>query len=82
MPDPEGTKEKLAELATAYAEANDSDIIIFNYEVLPPVDFAFMGIVTARNSVRKNVALILTTEGGLPDSAFRMMRILQSTYER
>ena len=41
-----------------------------------------MGLVSGRRQRRKNVVLVLTTEGGSADSAFRMMRFLQARYEK
>jgi hypothetical protein len=68
-------------LADAFGESINADILIFNFEIVTPIDFMFIQTVAGR-SRRKNVVLILTTEGGLADSAFRMMRFLQSNYER
>lgn len=73
--------EELKACANTLADDLDADIFLFNYEILPPVDFAFMGAVASRER-RKNVILILVTEGGNADSAFRMMRFLQSSYQR
>jgi hypothetical protein len=67
--------------ANILAEKMDADILVSNYEILPPFDFQFMGVVSSRKR-RKNVLLFLTTEGGSADSAFRMMRFLQASYER
>jgi hypothetical protein len=64
----------------ALAAKLDADFLAFNFEILPPVDFAFMAFVAGRKR-RTNVVLILTTEGGSADSAFRMMRFLQSRYK-
>lgn len=81
MPDTPEKKLALKEAANRIAKSIDSDLLIFNYEVLSPVDFSFMVTVSNR-SRRKNVVLFLITEGGSADSAFRMMRALQSNYER
>lgn len=67
--------------ANALGDELEADILLFNFEVLSPVDFQFMGAVASRPH-RRNVVLIIVTEGGNADSAFRMMRFLQSTYER
>lgn len=74
-------EEAAKALANAISQEVDADILLFNYEILPPVDFQFMAAVAGR-AHRKNVYLILVTEGGSADSAFRMMRFLQATYER
>jgi len=73
--------EAVKAAANKMADAHDADIVMFNYEILTPVDFMLIQMVSAKTR-RKNVILILTTEGGLADSAFRMMRFLQSKYER
>lgn len=77
----EADKDALKAAVNVLANKHDADVLILNYEILPPVDFMFMGAVAGR-ARRKNVVLILTTEGGSADSAFRMMRFLQAAYER
>jgi Serine dehydrogenase proteinase len=81
MPEP-NKEEEIKAAANVVAEKYDADVLIFNFEIQPPVDFHFMGTVAARKKNRKNVFLILTTEGGNADSAFRMMRFLQARYAR
>lgn len=73
--------DELKEVANALSEAMDADLLVFNYELMPPVDIQLMRIVAQRPR-RKNIVLFLTTEGGLSDSGFRIMRFLQSRYER
>jgi serine dehydrogenase proteinase len=70
-------KERL----NAIAEALDADLLVFNSELLPPVDFSIMQRIAARRR-RKNIVLFLTTEGGFSDAAFRIMRFLQSHYTK
>lgn len=76
-----GEQNETRQVATALGEKFDADVLVLNFEILPPVDFALMGMVAGRKR-RKNVILCLTTEGGSADSAFRMMRFLQSSYEK
>lgn len=68
--------------ANELADAMDADILIYNYEVMSPHDFYFLGHLTGRKNRRKNVILFLVTEGGSADSGYRMMRALQSAYAR
>lgn len=75
-PDP---KQKLKDEANRLSAALDADLLVLNYEVLPPIDFLFIEMVSKRTP-RTNVVLFLTTEGGSADSAYRMMRSLQSRY--
>ncbi len=72
----------IAEAANAVSDAMDADVFVFNWEILPPVDWMLITKVRARVSARKNLVMILTTEGGSADSAYRMMRFLQGKYER
>ncbi|HEY2050709.1 MAG TPA: hypothetical protein VGH03_15320, partial [Caulobacteraceae bacterium] len=72
----------LKELANTIAADKNADLLVFNYEVTPPVDFQFMGVLAKRQRTRKNAYLFLTTEGGSADSAFRIMRFLQARYDR
>ena len=75
-PDP---KRQLKDEANRLAAKLDADLLILNYEVLPPIDFVFIEMV-AKRTPRTDVVLFLTTEGGSADSAFRMMRSLQARY--
>jgi len=75
------SNEILSNPANILAEKMNADVLVVNYEILPPFDFHVMGVVSSRKR-RKNVVLFLTTEGGSADSAFRMMRFLQANYER
>lgn len=81
MSDIQDPKDALRQAANTLAQELDADFLVFNYEIVPPVDFVFISTV-ARRVRRKNVVLLLTTEGGNADSAFRMMRFLQARYER
>jgi hypothetical protein len=81
MAENKDTKEELLRKINYHAEQLDADFLIFNYEILPPIDMYFINAVAKRNA-RTNVYLILTTEGGNADSAYRMMRFLQSQYEK
>jgi hypothetical protein len=74
-------KEALRLAANGFADTADADLLVFNYEILPPVDLMFTSHVSSRRP-RKNAYLFLTTEGGSADSAFRMMRFLQARYQR
>ena len=75
----EDPQKKLRDAANAYAGLNDVDLLIFNFEVMPPYDLAFIGMISKRER-RKNVVIFITTEGGSADSAFRIMRCLQAHY--
>jgi len=68
--------------ANKAGEQLNADLLIFNYELWPPVDFMLIREVANRRQKRRNVILFLTTEGGSPDAAFRIMRCLQSKYDR
>ena len=82
--DAEGKKPKLTtqEAANIVADQFDADVMVFNFEIMPPVDWLLIGLVNERSNRRKNLVMILVTEGGLADSAFRMMRVLQGKYEQ
>lgn len=72
---------KLRHAANAAGEALSADILLVNSEIWPPVDFQLILQVHKRKT-RANLVLILVTEGGSSDSAFRIMRALQSRYTR
>lgn len=69
-------------LAALVADAEDADVLLLNTDIFSPIDWMFINLVKSRSIRRKNVVLILVTEGGDANSAFRMMRYLQQKYER
>ncbi len=79
MADPKDPKAELKLAANAVADTLDADILVLNWEIFPPIDFYLMRFVNARK-VRKRLFLILVTEGGSSDSAFRIMRALLGRY--
>lgn len=74
-------RSELRKAANSFADSTDTDVLILNFEIMPPVDLMFISHVAARRP-RENVLLFLTTEGGSADSAFRIMRFLQARYNR
>lgn len=68
--------------ANSVADALNSDILILNWEILPPIDWLLIQKLGERKNKRPNLILMLVTEGGSADSAFRMMRLLQQSYEK
>lgn len=79
---PDKQEEVKPHFANVVADAFDSDVLLFNGEIMPPVDWMLTGKVSQRENKRKNLVFILVTEGGSADSAFRMMRFLQEAYEK
>jgi hypothetical protein len=73
--------QKATELADAIAREQEADVLLFN----APIQWTFgKGSFADRCHLtrrRKNVLLILVTNGGDPDAAYRMARCLQRTYK-
>lgn len=72
-------KQLLKDEANKLSAHLDADLIVLNFEIMVPIDFIFLETV-AKRKPRTNVLMFLTTEGGNADSAFRMMRFLQTRY--
>lgn len=72
--------ERLQAAADKLAEEADADILFVNSGMDGGVETSVIKMVCAR-ARRANVYLILTTEGGNADAAFRIARCLQETYE-
>lgn len=64
-------------MANAIAEQTDSDVLLYNGPIERGLDRQVIDL-CARNRRRSNVLLLLVTEGGNPDAAFRISRMLQS----
>ncbi len=74
-------KEKIETAAEKLAADKDADVIIFNFGIEPGFDMFFLEFLRKRETKRKNAVLLLTTEGGDADAAYRIGRYLQDNYE-
>ena len=73
--------DSVFQLSAAYAEANDSDVLIYSGEIRPSPVADFIQECRLRDAYRKNALLILVTPGGSADDAYRLGRCLQDLYE-
>ncbi len=71
-------KEQVAALAAEISAELKSDILLIN----SGIDREMIRLVTERQNRQQDILVILTTEGGSADAAFRMARCLQSCYRR
>ena len=71
--------KQITEAADVVADANDCDILLLNGPMERPLDFRVIDICATRQR-RKKVILILVTEGGDADPAYRIARCLQDYY--
>jgi hypothetical protein len=74
-------KKKIASLANAVAAERDADVLILNFGIEAGFDTYFYRFMRKRALKRKNVVVLLTTEGGSADAAYRICRYLQDNYE-
>lgn len=65
--------------ANAFARANNADILLFNSGIDPGLDRLVIRLVANRRR-RHSLYLIIVTEGGNADIAFKIARCLQSLY--
>lgn len=77
----ENPPNPLLTAATQLSEKLDADLVIMAGYIHYPLDYKLYARVRAKRK-RKNVALILATFGGNPDTAYRISRILQKGYEK
>lgn len=82
MADETPEKEKIATVAQAIAKARDCDVMVLNYTMEHGLHYLFQDFLKQRQATRKNLLLIVTTEGGDPDSTYRIARCLQQRYEQ
>lgn len=66
--------------AVAAAAKIDADVFLFNSELWGTRDFDLINLIAAQRS-RPKALLILVTHGGDPDSAYRIARYFQESYE-
>ena len=62
-------------------EASDTDILLYNGEIERPSDREATEICCSRRR-RPNLLLILVTDGGDPDAAYRIARCFQDRYDK
>lgn len=75
-------KEQVAALADEISAELKADILLINSGIDGGIDRDMIKLVIERKARQQDVLLILTTEGGSADAAFRMARCLQSCYRR
>jgi hypothetical protein len=73
--------DEITQIANKISEELNADILFLNTPIERPNDDTLIEMCLNRK-LRKNIFVILITEGGDADAAFRMARILQNTYEK
>jgi hypothetical protein len=79
---PEERKAKVAALAETISASRDCDVVIFNYSMDAGIHYRFHDFIKKRQALKKNLMLLVTTEGGDPDSTYRIARCLQTKYDK
>jgi hypothetical protein len=74
-------KPTFKEVADAIADAHDADVLFVNAPIFRPLDANLLELCRHRRR-RKNIILLLVTQGGDADAAYRIARCLQTSYER
>ena len=74
-------KDELMTVARQTSLALDADIILYHGSIDRGCDQRIRSVV-AKSKTCKNVALFITTEGGMADEAYRIARYLQQNYNR
>lgn len=75
----EAALAEMTAAANALAEETDSDILLFNSQFQADTDGLVLKLILGRKR-RKNVTLILVSEGGIADAAYKIARCLQKSY--
>jgi hypothetical protein len=73
--------DPVAALAIRISEERDADIVLHNGPIERGADLRFMKLIK-RSKIRSNVILILITQGGNADAAYRIARCLQKNYQK
>ena len=81
MSDKNTNENRIQHAADSVAEAADSDVLLLNGLMTRPLDFEIIELCASRTR-RTNVILMLITEGGDADPAYRIARCLQEHYDR
>jgi hypothetical protein len=74
--------ERLKIVVNSISDKSDKDVFVF----IAPIDYAtvdaFIKILRSNKQKKTNCAVILTTNGGDPDAAYRMSRSIQKYYTK
>ena len=81
MASPAAAPNPVKEAANAIAEADNCDVFLFNSGIERPYDREMFDR-CAKLRRRKNIAVVLVSEGGDPDAAYRIARCFQQHYEK
>lgn len=81
MSDQNANEAGIQQAADAVAAAVDADVLLLNGPMARPLDFQIIDLCASR-ARRANVILVLVTEGGDADPAYRIARCLQEHYDR
>lgn len=73
--------KKVIELVQGYSEEASSDVYLFSGVISYVHASAFVDLVCARQKTKPTALLYLTTPGGDPDAAYRIIRILRARYK-
>jgi len=84
MPEPATTEtheEKYTRLANLVADKHNADVILYTGDIENVIVDQLIRL-AKQEDCRENVVLMLTTNGGSPDAAYRMARCLQNQYKK
>ena len=70
------------DIANEIAAATDADVFFYSGPVARGLDYVLIDACSRRQFRRNNLLMILVTEGGDPDAAFRIARCLQEKYKK
>ena len=73
--------DEITQIADKISEQLDADVLFWNAPIERPYDNTLIELCLTRK-LRKNIFVILITEGGNADAAYRMAKILQNSYEK
>lgn len=73
---------KIHEILSQCQRDHDADLLLVNSPMRNGVDDEIRSQIASRNRIRPNVIVILVTEGGVADVAYRAARTLQANYQK
>ena len=81
VPEQNTSEQLIQQAADSVAQEADSDVLLLNGPMARPLDAQVIDLCASRKR-RRYVLLVLVTEGGAADPAYRIARCLQDHYER
>jgi hypothetical protein len=76
------SNQEMDKVVAKFSVEYEADVLLFSDEISNETADELIAVLSSIREPKPNIALILTTPGGVPDAAFRIARFLQRNYKK